>query len=1396
MRLEGQKKGGFYPLQDGIAPYILSHIAAPHGGRMLDPAAGEGVALKEMAETLGLQAYGIELHETRAQTAAQLLADHNLAFPIPETPTVPNVLFSDFRLATIGYRQFNLIYLNPPYDTYDESQFDISEPGERAVEKTRAEYVWLQETNHALVESGLMVMVMPTHILKVSYFAKYLADWFTRITVRLTPEQFYDRPWKQVIIIGQKRARREKMSNRRLIDALRDMGSGKRDIPHIEMATKAIYALPEIKDERFTFYPRFIKASTIWDYAMENTPAVAEWRREIETGRPRVRLDPLMPMRKGHIVAAIAAGNLNNSMITHPDTGERIIVKGTSSKNLLVREETNEDGTESKTVSTDVVTPRIYYLDQNGKINEVEEIVPFMDKWAAPLTKAIVEQYPPRYKFDYADFADQLDRLNPNRKIPNSDRTGMIEAQKHIIAAGITQFEGGKTVLIIHGQMGTGKTAMMSGVAGVSHLRQGEGDYHVIVMVPPHLWKKWISEIGHTVPWATVDHLKTPSDVDRFFNRTGLNIGVVKETTARSGSGWAHSYYFATKPLVYLPTRRAKVEEKVRPMLARKPVRPGYQPMASLKDLETAAELSGQRRDRLISYYAQYGGEQVICPTCGRPTVIPREKFLKRKYHCTNVLEDKDGRNHHNKVIEGVRYCNTPLWTEVRRHQNPALVWKRNGLKRIKAKRGKNTNVGMSKTPLGNYIARVATRTGRLKMLIADEAHEYKSGDSARGVAFGRIAAAAEKIVLGTGTFYGGKASSIYHLLYRTDPIIRQLYPHKGGEASWINDFGIVQEVRKTAEGHGATGGQKKSTVSYREMPSSHPGMLPHLLRSAAYISLADLGEALPEFTEYPYPIRAAAGSMIAYQAMERRLIDEMIARRWTNKPSIMGAYVWALMTYLDSSWRPKTIIDQDGEIVTTVPQTTFTPDRTTKEDELLELITEQLARGRKVTLICHQTALLDITQYWTGILKAQGISSAVCKVDTDKREEWIKEQDKLGTQVIITHPMRITTGLDMLGYPTMIFIQPEYSATVTQQVTARPYRLGQTQDVEIYYAYYEETAQEHAIHLVAAKIAAATRINGEEITDDTLSAFGDQEQTDMIKAIAAAILEKELTATTAQDLFAQAKLNRQQEEERLVPITLQPAGNILTKEKPMQQTAPIVLPTKVVGGIRTIPDHMFEDLLDTVPATLKTANLVFPNVVIHEGGMFVTLGRAKPDLPLPYYNLVPTDNAAVAQTYSARLLVERAQKWSDENKAPADPRAFASNLIVKINDVQYMLRGPMGSVVSESHVAKARAEQRIGDQIPINGEAFNKLSTTIHSTRQANGKLTNVFRHRGVDYVGMLLRYNKDKTQSIVAFPLVQKELAGNLEPTEEWPMIGREFEYRKGTFVVGSRETVFLLS
>ena len=109
-------------------------------------------------------------------------------------------------------------------------------------------------------------------------------------------------------------------------------------------------------------------------------------------------------------------------------------------------------------------------------------------------------------------------------------------------------------------------------------------------------------------------------------------------------------------------------------------------------------------------------------------------------------------------------------------------------------------------------------------------------------------------------------------------------------------------------------------------------------------------------------------------------------------------------------------------------------------------------------------------------------------RVAPDKREEWVDRQVEQGVDVIITHPKRVETGLDLMQFSTIVWMGISYSIYTVMQASRRSWRIGQEKDVQVYFFNYNETLQHDAMYLIAAKMAASVRVNGDLVQNDSLA--------------------------------------------------------------------------------------------------------------------------------------------------------------------------------------------------------------------------------------------------------------------------------------------------------------------
>ncbi|MCB0078029.1 MAG: methyltransferase, partial [Anaerolineales bacterium] len=279
-RLASVEKAGFYPLPTSITDRILTHLAAPHGGRILDPCAGKGVALAHFAEALALEPYGAELHHERAEAATEnvVALQGRDALPLQD-PHVRRLVCGDYKLLNVTLGGVNLLYLNPPYNHDHEAG--------------RLEYQFLRDSRPWLQPDGVLLFVIPQPVLGFRKLARYLASWFADLQIWRFPQPEYS-AFRQVVLFGTRRERAhapETGAVTRLVE-LAAQGEG---LPALPWATAPSFTLPapRVPAERYHFASRYVDhEDAIQEAAAAGVRTTARWRERLT-----VRDDLRLPVR-------------------------------------------------------------------------------------------------------------------------------------------------------------------------------------------------------------------------------------------------------------------------------------------------------------------------------------------------------------------------------------------------------------------------------------------------------------------------------------------------------------------------------------------------------------------------------------------------------------------------------------------------------------------------------------------------------------------------------------------------------------------------------------------------------------------------------------------------------------------------------------------------------------------------------------------------------------------------------------------------------------------------------------------------------------------------------------------------------------------------------------------
>ena len=342
MRLAAQSKGGFYPTPDNVVDLIagLIHVPSSYHGcretvRILDPCCGTGEAVSRLGDRIGghgavtTETFGVELHAERAEQARERL-DRTLAVDLFNT--------------SIANGAFGVLYLNPPYDHDGETK--------------RVEHRFLLHTTRYLAESGLLIFIVPRKRLAVS--ARYLASHYRRIRCWAFPEPERE-AFDQIVLLAYRKA--EPHSDPHAEQQIREWAEG-------EPETLASHYYPVYTAQTTQAGDVLFATRTV-----DPVAAAAEARRSGLWASPEItdslwpagdiRTRPLMPLRKGHMAMLVAAGFLDNLCLE--SDGRRILVKGRTSKEFVLVEDTDDKETYRERLRTTVVS-----LDlDDGQITDI-----------------------------------------------------------------------------------------------------------------------------------------------------------------------------------------------------------------------------------------------------------------------------------------------------------------------------------------------------------------------------------------------------------------------------------------------------------------------------------------------------------------------------------------------------------------------------------------------------------------------------------------------------------------------------------------------------------------------------------------------------------------------------------------------------------------------------------------------------------------------------------------------------------------------------------------------------------------------------------------------------------------------------------------------------------------
>jgi len=382
---------------------------------------------------------------------------------------------------------------------------------------------------------------------------------------------------------------------------------------------------------------------------------------------------------------------------------------------------------------------------------------------------------------------------------------------------------------------------------------------------------------------------------------------------------------------------------------------------------------------------------------------------------------------------------------------------------------------------------------------VIDEAHEDKSENSKCGWQMGVIASTFEKVIAATASPFNGKASSIFFLNYRLFSSFRRNWKPDDLE-QFVKLYGVTRRVWNS---------EKQAWNKANELPNLSAELAVSMMGDYCYLNEESSGFVKPPRSEFPLFITPTLEEKAAHDALLRKTKarietegdahNKRIARTTPQEnihlrlfPSGMHHRVlaefspaWSCPTCLKKkfgedpckhNWVEKNPKTENEEVIPIFDETWTS----SKELALIDLVQQEKKLGRTPLILCFFTGQYGSDLRLEDVFRRHGLKALNAKkVQAEKVEATVNRAGLEGFDCVVGNLKRMSSGMNLIGTPTIIFYEHDWKANITYQAAGRSHRPTQTRPCKNYYMVMKAAAEVVVLARTAESMSTMGLANG-----------------------------------------------------------------------------------------------------------------------------------------------------------------------------------------------------------------------------------------------------------------------------------------------------------------------------